>query len=188
MATAYVRSPISGCITGRTQYCCGACTGGDVCSGSCGTHGTCVGWSSPVDIAGSGGLYLRVNYPTVRSIRTIVELRCCSSSCANKYRRTIKVELYAQSNAVCYIGSVMYGHVDGPLVSSNTVYNLSSSSKQLGTVPSGSCGGCYTGPHSHMERSGGSTSAPCCAASVSTSTNIYSWTFDPTQCPTLAEP
>ena len=186
MATAYVRSPINGCITGRTQYCCGGCAG-DVCSGSCGAHGTCVGGTSPVDIGGSGDIYLRVNYPTVKSIKTVVQLRCCTG-CADKYRRTIKVELYECPGAIYYIGAVMYAHVDNPQVANNWVYDLTSSSKKLGTAPSGSCGGCYTGPHSHMERSGGSTIAPCCAVGVSTSTNIYSWTFTPhTHCPSLAD-
>lgn len=190
MATAYVRSPISnGCISGKTQYCCGVCDG-DVCNGSCGAHGTCAGGTSPVDIAYIGGsldLYLRVNYPTIRSIKTFVELRCCPG-CANQYRRTIKVELYECPNAIYYIGSVMYAHVDNPQVSNNTVYNLTSSSKWLGTVPAGACGGCYTGRHSHMERSGGSTIAPCCAVGVTTSTNIYSWTFTPhAYCPASAD-
>jgi len=163
---------------------------GDICNGSCGNHGTCVGGTSPVDIARTGGswnLYLRVNYPTVKSIKTYVELRCCTG-CATKYRRTIKVKLYQCPNAIGYIGTVMYAHVDNPQVAHNKVYNLTSSSKKLGTMPTGSCGGCYTGPHSHMERSGGSTSAPCCATDVSTSTKIYSWTFTPFPvCPTSPE-
>jgi hypothetical protein len=60
------------------------------------------------------------------------------------------------------------------------IYNLTSSSKKLGTAPAAGGCGCYGGYHSHMERSGGTTlSGICCATSVSSSTNIYSWTFTP---------
>lgn len=191
MAYAYVRSPFYGCITGKTQYCCDQCENpDDVCDGSCGNHDTCVGGSQPIDIAGGAvDLYLRVNYPNVRSLKTFVEIRCCNGTgCADRYRRTIKVELYECPNAIYYIGSVMYAHVDNPQVSNNTVYNLTSSSKKIGTVPSGSCAGCTSGPHTHMERSGGTRVAPCCGIYVTTSTNIYRWTYTPhAYCPESTE-
>jgi hypothetical protein len=177
IVTAYVRGPISGYITGRTKYCTYPYAS-DVCLGSGGVHGTCRGWSNPVDIGGSGGVYLRVNYPNVSSIVTYVELRCCGTSCVDNYRRAVTVELYGRANGVCYMGSVMFGHIANPVVSNGTLYNLSSSAKKLGTAPSGSCGGCYTGAHSHMERSGGSVVAPCCGATVATSTNIYKFTWN----------
>jgi hypothetical protein len=174
--TVYVRSPISGYITGRDKYCVANDT---VCNGSGNPHGRCRGWSSPVDIGGSGSLYLRVNYPNVRSVVTYVELRCCAgTTCGNNFKRTITVELYGRVDGLCYIGSVMYGHVSSPAVSNGETYNLTSGSLLLGTVTSGSCSGCSTGPHSHMERSGGSVVAPCCGAAVSTSTNIYRFTWD----------
>ena len=189
MATAYVRSPFgsSACISGKTQYCCGACQGDD-CNGTCGTHGVCAGGAtgSAVDVAyisGSYDVYLRVNIPTVKSIKTFVSLTCCGG-CVDKFRRRIKVELYQCPDAVGLIGTVFYAHIESPSVGDNTIYNLGSSSKKLGTaaVSPPACW-CISGPHSHMERTGGSTLAPCCAVGVTSSTNIYSWTFTPIICP-----
>jgi hypothetical protein len=61
MAYAYVYAPISGTVTGRDSYCscpCGNCNG-------CGSaHGRCKNWASPIDIAGTGSIYLYVNYPS----------------------------------------------------------------------------------------------------------------------------
>ena len=182
MPTAYLRAPVSGTITGRENYC--VCPGD--CDGGNTVHARCRNWTSPVDIGGNGNLVLRVNYPTVQSIKTIIGDQCCCDACPDEYERTITVQLYGQPNAACYIGSVMYGHVVNPQVANNTTYNLTSGNKTLGTVPGGSCdvctfGSCYTGAHSHTERSGGTTVAPCCCSSVTSSTNIYKWTF---QCPT----
>lgn len=177
--TVYVRSPISGFITGRTNYC-KYPYGSDVCLGSGGVHGTCIGGSSPIDIGGSGSLNLHVNYPNILSIRTFVEIRCCPSTYGNDYRRTITVELYGKSNGLCYVGSVKYAHVASPAVSNNTLYNLTSGTKLLGAVPAGNPGSCYTGPHSHMERVGGSVmpTGLCCGATVNSSTNVYKYTWD----------
>ena len=182
MPTVYVYSPADGIITGRANYCGSPCDA-DPCTGDHGTHGTCKGWSSPVDIDAYDGeeLKLYVNYPTVKSIKTLVQYECCCDA-QNKYGRAIIVELYAKQNAVCYIGSVLYGHVDNPQVTNNAVYNLSSSSKTLGYAPGGtySCGGstCYSGSHSHMERHGGATVAPCCCTdTVKGSTSIYKFIF-----------
>jgi hypothetical protein len=132
-------------------------------------------------------LFLRVNYPTVRSVVAWVELRCCNAGCGDNFRRTITLDLYAQANAICYIGSVMYGHIVNPLVANGQTYNLTSSSLQIGTVPAGACGGCYTGPHSHMERLGGVSLAPCCCTAVTSSTNIYKWDFNPSSCPSAPQ-
>jgi len=174
MPDVYVYSPVDGIITGRSNYCipCPA-----PCSGDQGTHSTCRGWSSPVDVdaVDNEQVVLYVN-SLVKSIRTFVENRCCSAACGNDYRRAITVELYGQLNANCLIGSVMYGHVSNPQVTHNTVYNLAGTSKILGNAPGGNCGTCYTGSHTHMERSGGSTVAPCCCVdTVKGSTAIYKW-------------
>lgn len=179
IVTAYVMASISGFITGRDQYCKPLNQGGDVCNGSQGqgVHGTCLSSSNPVDIGGSGSIYLRVNYPNVSSIVTYVALACCSSMSDN-YRRMVTVELYGRTNGVCYMGSVRFGHVASPAVSNGTLYNLTSGSKLIGTVPSGETSGCYTGAHSHMERVSGSVVAPCCGITVTTATNIYKYTWD----------
>ena len=187
--TVYVRSPISGCITGRNNYCNGNCSNPDsTCTGSGNTHGTCMSSTSPVDIGGTGTINLRVNFPNVLSVITYINLVCCSTTYANDYRRMVTVELYGKSNGKCFIGKVRYGHVANPSVANNTIYNLPTSGVlALGTVPSGSPGSCYTGAHSHMERSGstGSTLAPCCGTTVSSSSNIYKFTWDnsPAVCP-----
>lgn len=191
MATAYVRSPFSteSCISAKVKYCNNGCQGGDPCPGNGNNHGVCAGGAtgSAVDVAiiagGSYAVSLRVNYPTVKSIKTFVSLTCCGG-CVDKFRRRIKVELYQCLDAVGLIGTVFYAHIESPSVDDNVVYNLSSSTKPLGTAPApGGCG-CYGGPHSHMERLGGSTPATiCCALHVFSSTNIYSWTFTPITCP-----
>ncbi len=177
LVTVYVRGPISGTITGRNKYCTFPYAS-DVCNGSGSNHGTYMSSSNPVDIGGSGNINLRVNYPNVLSIVTYVSLSCCSSSYEDNYRRMVTVELYGKSNGACYMGSVRFGHVASPAVTNGTLYNLSSGTKLIGTVPSGNPGNCYTGAHSHMERSGGSVVAPCCGATVSSSTNIYKFTWD----------
>lgn len=174
MAYVFVYSPVGGIITGRANYClpCPA-----PCDGDQGAHSTCVGWSSPVDIDANDNetIYLYAS-TLVKSIRTLIELECCCTCGNNDYCRAIKVELYGLFNAECLIGSVLYGHVANPQVTHNTVYNASS--KLLGYAPPcNGCGcGCYTGSHSHMERSGGSTVAPCCCVDTTKgSTAIYRW-------------
>ena len=188
MAIANVKAPFGGTVTGRTKYC--NCKNPEICEGSGLTHSTCVGGAagSQIDITpnNSDAIYLRVNYPTVRSIKTWVEIRCCDSRCSNDIRRTITVELYALPDAGCYIGSVKYAHIANPQVSNGGIYNLTSSSKWLGTAASGFCY-CSSGPHAHMERSGGSGPSACCCTTVTTSNIIYSWTV-PDPCPTAIKP
>ncbi len=192
--TVYVKSPIAGTISGRANYCTDNLPGtpypDPICTGSLGTHLPCMGWSNPVDVGGSGSLYLRVNYPNVRSIRTTVKPACClnsiydtCSSIAN-YRQVVVVDLYGGADGLCYyMGSVMYGHVASPAVVDKGLYVVPASGQiLLGTVPSGSCvidpqHKCFTAPHSHMEVTGGTVVAPCCGASVSGSTNIYKFTW-----------
>jgi len=181
MPTAYVYSPVDGIITGRNQYCGQPCDN-NPCTGDHGTHRTCNNWSSPVDIdaVDNEQLYLYVNTAVI-SIRTFVQYKCCCSH-QNDYGRVIIVELYGERDAQCYIGSVLYGHIANPQVTDGQIYNLSGTSKLLGNAPAGAhnCGGftCYSGSHSHMERSGGATLAPCCCTdTLKGSTAIYKWDF-----------
>lgn len=181
MATAYVYAPIGGIITGRENYCGFPCDN-NPCTGDHGTHSTCKsGWLSPVDIAGTGSIYLYVNYPTVKSVKTFIEFECCCNV-QNDYGRIIKVLLYGKQNSECYIGMVVFGHINSPAVSNNQLYNLTSNQLRLGQTVGGShnCNGitCYSGTHVHMERWGGQTIAPCCCASaVKGGTPIYQWNF-----------
>ncbi len=169
----YVNSPIAGTIQGLSTYCDDATE-----------HLTCGGypWVNPVDVGGSGNLYLRVNYPNVRSIRTWVGPGCCGDKpCATSdMKRIVTVELWDDSNARCYyMGSVKYGHVANPQVVDNTVYNLTSGTKLLGAVPADAfCAGCFEHQHSHMEIVGGQViSLLGCDDTVSSSTNIYRFTW-----------
>jgi hypothetical protein len=75
------------------------------------------------------------------------------------------------------MGDVIYGHVTSPAVGNNSVYNLTSGIKLIGTATSGGCTGCSTGTHSHMETKYGTVVAPCCGASVTTSTAIYQFSW-----------
>lgn len=190
MPTAYVKAPISGTITGKANYCICPC---ETCSGCGNDHAECQGWSSPIDVGGDGpNIFLYVNYPTVRSVRTYVEYECCCNE-LNDHGRTITVELYAEPNLECYIGAVMFGHIADPAVGNGQTYNLTSSSLKLGEVVQDDyeeCGGgivCYDGEHVHMEMSGGQEVAPCCCTSVSAgSDSIYKWDFS--ACPSSITP
>jgi hypothetical protein len=180
MAYAYVYAPISGTVTGRDSYCscpCGNCNG-------CGSaHGRCKNWASPIDIAGTGSIYLYVNYPTVRRVQTWVEYKCCCQETNNSYARSITVDLYVYDNGkYCYVGSVMYGHIANPTVNNGQWIDLTSSSLKLGDVIGGTytCTfTCYSGAHVHLERNLGETVAPCCCASVTAGTTaIYRFYYN----------
>lgn len=184
---AYVYAPIGGRITGRVNYCrCNPSNYDPSCTGSGSSHLPCKGWVDPVDIAGTGTIYLVVNYPTVRKVHTRIEYQCCCRN-SSDYARAITVDLFIYTNGQhCYVGSVMYGHIGNPMVPNDHDIYLNSSWLPLGQFLSGtySCNGlmCYTGAHVHMERFGGETLAPCCCASVSQGTTpIYRFLY--TRCP-----
>jgi hypothetical protein len=183
VVTVYVKSPISGSITGRTYYCTQPGPDPD-CYGtsSNGTHYSCMsGWYYPVDISGTGTLYLNVNYPNVLSVITWVSLICCGSGCDASLRRIITVELYGRQYGRCYIGSIEYGHVNSVYITNGATYNLTSGSLSLGTVSQVSGCSCSTGAHAHMAVNTSNSQtpqAPCCGGSVTTATNIYKFTWD----------
>ncbi len=191
MPYAYVYAPVSGTITGLDQYC--------SCVGSTKPHPRCCcdqlcrdQWYNPVDIGThrqtpSIWLYFSIG---IRSIRTFIRYLCCDgcSGQQHDYSRTVIVELYAEPNAVCYIGAVKFGHVAFPQVQDGQIYNFSgATSIKIGYVVGGdyppNCKNegkecCYTGPHVHMERSGGERVAPPCCATVSEGTTpIYRWYY-----------
>lgn len=189
MATAYVYSPVDGIITGRGNYC-GIPCDNNPCTGDHGVHGTCKGWSSPVDVDAQDNesvvLYMNT---AVQSIITWIQNVCCCTCGRAGYCRAIVVDLYGEPNGHCYIGSVLYGHVGNPQVVNGQLYNSGLNGKQLGTAPAGdgTCA-CYSGSHSHMERSGGATDAPCCCTdTVKGSTRIYHWDFT-IPCPSGPQP
>lgn len=170
--TVYVYASISGTIgsTGNGYYCSG------------GTHSPCNSTHSKcVDIIGSGTIKLIVNYPYVRSFYTTITYEC-APGCADKYRRLLTLDLYGDTNQTCYVGTVAYGHVDTPYVTNGSVGILTSGTYSIGTVPSGSCGTWYTGPHSHMEMAGGTLMSLSCNQTVGSSTAIYSFRYDDIYC------
>lgn len=162
---AYVFAP----ITGRVSQ-------GPGCNAN---HATCGAGYSPIDIGGTGDIYLYVNYPTVKSIRIIVGSLCCNAGTGADYRRTVKVELYGQLNASCYFGSVLYGHIRD-LAVQDGVYNLTSYSLRIGRVIEQGLGPgtCYTAAHVHMQHGGGATVYASCLQNVTAgTTTIYSWGY-----------
>lgn len=177
--TIYVYSPFSnsGRITGLNTYC-----GGNV------THYPCnSGFSSPVDIAATGNIYLRAT--NIKSCITRITYTCCTnySGCGNDYRRTIIVDLYGKENAVCYIGSVAFGHIIAAShIAHNQIYNFNNNPYKLpfllGSATSGGCPDqppkCSTGTHSHMEQKKGTRMSLSCGQTVNSGTAIYKFTWD----------
>jgi len=155
MPYAYVYAPVSGSISGLNYYC--ACVGGSgvhyLCLANCNCFQSCNGWSSPVDIRTSGSTPRIFLYRSsgILSVRTCLNFSCCNGS-ADDYGRVVIVELFAQYNAQCPIGSVKFGHVGSPKVEHGRVYNLAPGVPlELGIVlpPPNPPRACYTGPHIH---------------------------------------
>jgi hypothetical protein len=180
MPTVYVYAPFTGRITGLDNYCNGS------------PHYPCRNAQpyqvSPVDIATSGSVLKIYLYPSrVSGVYVYIQSRCCCSY-ASSYGRTIIVDLYSIEG--CYVGSVWYGHVD-PLPYDDPDkpkevregWNPINGPLPLGRTTLGQCcapcgcssGCCYTGPHVHMERTGGARLSLYCGQIVSGGqTPIYS--------------
>lgn len=183
MALAYVYAPFSGTVTqGAVSTHC-PCTD---CSPSCG----CASTYEPVDIATSAGvsINLYVNYPTVRSISydmtTTDPFECCDGNSDANLKRAVKVHLYGAVNYCCYIGWVLFGHINlsgFSLVNGNIAANYCG---QLGTVLSAPNPpiSCYSGPHEHMEASTSGVLLRSSGTVTGGTTALYQWSFS-TPCP-----
>jgi hypothetical protein len=193
MPTVYVYAPFTGRITGLDNYCSG------------GAHTPCRNAQpaqvSPVDIATSG-VVLKIYFYASRSSKVYIstENRCCYSN-TGSYGRTRIVDIFSIEG--CYVGSVWFGHVD------YIPYNDPDKSKEasdgwhvvsgpllLGQTPQGLCcapcgcssGCCYTGPHTHMERTGGTRVSLYCGQIVTGGTTpIYRFDYS-IPCPTKTAP
>lgn len=119
-------------------------------------HQACSGGSLLADISKSGSagtsIKLYVNYPTVKSVQVTRVDSCCT--CANNpnTRNAVKVDLYRENNKTCYIGTILYGHLDAPV--SSYWKNLTSGSVgSLGKIIAtpANCNTCYSGEHVHLE-------------------------------------
>lgn len=167
----YVYSPVNGeHITGLDDYCCSGC----------GSHSTCQ-YDTPVDIdtAGTTDIYFRAS-SSIGSIKFVFDWHCCCDDVGDDYARTVEVELYYNQDATCYIGSVLYGHLED--LNSNIwdgkeeIYNgedilIGESMQGLNDY---SCSDpCYDGAHIHLEENNGEYVGPSCGGSVFDGTSIY---------------
>lgn len=170
MAYAYVYAPVSG-------Y-----------SREWSGHAACNGGSGLIDISewtyGVAGDEVRAffSYPAVKSVK-YTRLDNCCSACGSAIQRSVKVDVYAQPGLICWMGWVLYGHLDSPTGSGSTNLSSSQTSVYIGRVPwpPANCS-CYDAAHSHMEKSNAvKLVSPDQWVNVGT-TPIYRWTV-PSNCP-----
>ncbi len=166
MATVYVYSPFSGTIWGKDQY----------CNGDPHVVVWNLGGGLPIDIGNvSEGTIIRFAASSqVKSIRTKRAPVCRSQT--GDWNQGVVVEMFAQYNAQCYIGTVSYGHVRNWV--SDGVYNTRN--KMLGVLPHDCNCGCSDGIHIHMQCGGGTRTGlnQCAGKYVSGgSTWIYKWSY-----------
>lgn len=145
MPTVRVYAPVSGTVTrcNTSNHC--PCTDSCQCGGC-----------FAVDISAPAGtaIKLYVNYPYIKSIYweedTSGSFECCDSqNVPVDLKRAVRIHLYDYNN--CYVGWVLFGHVDP---TGRNLPNGSISGSEVGIVgrvPSGSGYVCYSGPHVHME-------------------------------------
>ena len=102
--------------------------------------------------------------PVVGSIWVGLSTGVCgpSSNCSTiPYTRIVNIHMFSGSmGSGTSLGVVTFAHVDSPLTSSyyNTFIGPGTGHayRTIGSVPSGTCGSCYTGPHVHWEHCGNS--------------------------------
>jgi len=182
MPTIYVYAPFTGNISQcNDDYHC-PCTDGSSCVYS---------GLKPIDISAVAGTVIKlyVNYPYIKSINWSEDtgggsFECCDSeSTPTNLKRAVKVNLYADVNYGCYVGWVLFGHVDA---TGRNLPNGNISQKEVGVVgkvSSGSGYTCYGGPHLHMEVGGLEISGSCYVNKSLTggTTALYTRTYS--QCP-----
>jgi hypothetical protein len=147
MPTVYVYAPVSGTVIrcNTSAHC--PCTDSCPCGGC-----------YAIDISASAGTQIKlyVNYPYIKSVYweedTSGSFECCDGvNVPIDLKRALRVHLYADYNYGCYVGWVLFGHIDP---TGRNIQNGNISSREVGVVgrvPSGSGYSCYSGPHVHME-------------------------------------
>ncbi|CAM2069634.1 hypothetical protein SCOR_29945 [Sulfidibacter corallicola] len=171
MAYVYVYAPFSGEIWGKQTY----------CNGTAHTIVNNMGGNQPMDIGDvSAGTSIRFKASSsVKSIRTRRADVCATQT--GDWDQGVIVDMYAELNAQCYIGSVSYGHVR------NWVANGTHNTRTLtlGVLPTDCNCGCSDGVHVHTQCDGGTITglAQCAGSRVyNGSTWIYRWYWNPGWC------
>lgn len=136
---------------------------------------SCIGGSRPLDILTGAqvDVYLHVTSLAVRA-----KISHCNGVCANTsltpWTYGLKVDLYLDTAATQYLGTVGYGHINNRIAAGT--YDSRSAIK-LGTLPHDCACGCSSGIHVHMQGNGTARSfGNCTNISVTKgSTWIYRW-------------
>jgi hypothetical protein len=153
-------------------------------------HSACNGGSGLIDISewtyGSADDEVRAyfSYPAVRSIH-YTRLDNCCSACGAAIQSSVKVDVYALPNLGCWMGWVLYGHLDTPTNSGWINLSSSQTSVYIGMVPwpPANCN-CYDAAHSHMEKSNAVKLVSPDQWVTAGTTPIYRWTVpDLGSCP-----
>lgn len=171
MAYVYVYAPFSGTIWGKSTY----------CNGSPHTVVRNLEGGSPMDIGNvseNTAIKFKAN-SLVKSIRTRRAPVCATQT--GDWNQGVIVDMYAQYNQQCYIGSVAYGHVKNWIADSNHNTN----SLTLGKLPADCNCGCSDGIHVHTQAKLGTitTLAQCAGSRVySGSTWIYRFQWNSGWC------
>lgn len=171
MPYVYVYSPFTGTIWGKETYC-----GGN-------THVTVrsLEGNQPIDIGNVGeGTSVRFKASgAVKSIRTRRADVCRTQT--GDWDQGVIVDMFAQYNQQCYIGSVSYGHLKNWV--NNGSYNTNN--MVVGQMPSDCNCGCSDGIHVHMQANYGTITGLSQCAGVRVyngSTWIYRWYWNPGWC------
>lgn len=188
MPTVYVYSPFTAQVFGLNCYCNGCCQN---CGCNDCTHPpgfSTLGMCCPIDIGGSA--YIAAGTAArfygsagIGSIRTIqMSGLCTSPNPGSPWDDAVMVELYRYDNAICYIGTLFYGHLSGRIP--NAIYN-NPNSQILGYVPAccpASCYGSVVHVHVGRDTSGQSRSLTCSSILYAGSTWFYSWYYNEGTC------
>lgn len=189
MPTLSVYAPVSGQLKSLDCYCNKAgCNSVPPCGPSRCVH-TIVGGAGffgPIDI---GWLTEgTVIYFRRSSGIASIKIEYINNVCANvgsPWTDGIKVHMYRQPNAACYMGTMLYGHLKNraTYVSNGQIINFPGSWAQaVGQLPADCVCGCTTKIHVHIECNIGSRLSASCGNSVTTSNWIYSWSWNDGWC------
>ena len=171
MAYVYVYAPFTGENWGQDTYCFD------------GSNHPVRYYCCPIDVGRPNNDVTSIYFygsSLVKSIRVTFDDQVCGGAPGDPWENALKVELYGQVNAQCYIGAVSYSHVDNPVTTGSAVYNTNT--LKFGDASPDTCGCnqnflCYDGVHVHMERSsnGASNSFDCWDDLYGGTTWIYRW-------------
>jgi hypothetical protein len=188
MPYGYVYAPTSGSVWSLDCYCSWpGCNSTPPCGGAGCDHVIVggAGFCCPIDVGGGSDgtvISFRAN-SVVQSIQIERISNVCSSG-SSPWTDGIKVHMYRYPNAVCYMGTVLYGHLRDRTADNQTINRGGSDWNQyLGMLPSDCACGCSSGIHIHMETNVGSRNSRTCGASVYEGTSwLYNWYWNDGWC------